>query len=321
MPYVDSTLPFSSRVEVAGDRPRFGWKRHLKDLGWRMLVPLFADQPGANLPIGAPRLLLMRQMTSERTHLIPYVQIDGRSFHLETGKPIDMRPPGEIHAGDVLLWGKTTRYIALTGAVSSLREGRWLRSAVCHCGIVTRDAEGGLRVVHLRGPDDVSPLKHMLTPEQRAAGACFLKAESLDTFFRSEDQELTCSVVLRSQDPERGLAAARKAQQLYETQVMAGGVNPWYYDSLPAPHRLLQFLGFKVAPNGRGGICSTFIDLAYDGAFESWLVPTTPLDFERSPLMRVASEMRLVRASALEPCEAARMRVAVAKASQSWARA
>lgn len=304
MPHLDTAHPLPAPLVAADPRPRRKWKRIVKDLAWRTIIPLFASQPGHRLPVATPRLLVMRHTWNGVMHTTRYVQVDGRSLDLESGLPLELRPPVTFREGDVLLWGKTTRYIALGGALTSLREGRWLRSTVCHCGIVTRNANGDLHVVHLKGPERTSPHHRLLTREQRAASACFLIAEPINRFYFSPDKEQTSSIVMRSRDPERGLAAARRAQELFETQISDAGLNPWYFDPR---YPFLERAGIYRVPKGQGGMCSTFIDKAYDWAFGGRWIPATPLDIVRSRVMEKVAETRLLKALALDPEEAARL--------------
>ena len=312
MPHLNTARPLPAPPVGAGARPRRKWKRVLKDLAWRTIIPLFASQPGHRLPPGTPRLLVMRHTWNGETRTTRYVQVDGRSVDLETGIPLALRPPVLLREGDVLLWGKTTRYIALGGALTSLREGRWLRSTVCHCGIVARNADGELHVIHLKGPERASAQNRLLSREQRAASGCFLVADPIDRFYFSPDKEQTSSIVMRSRDPERGLAAARRAQEFFETQITEAGVTPWYFDPR---YPFLERAGIYRVPKGQGGMCSTFIDKAYDWAFGVRWMPATPLDIVRSRMMEKVAETRLLKAIALEPAEAYRLR---AQATQAW---
>lgn len=255
----------------------------LKSLVSRHLVDPFVSKPGLHLPAGTTRkLLTVEERLQGRMVVDRFVQSKGaKAAHAVTGKQLDMTPvvAGGFREGDIVLRGNSAITTAQSGMMTSLSEGLrtgdWhvRKSAVSHSGIVARAESGELRVVQMVSGETPPELAKLLTPGQKRLKATFLRQDSLSDFFNLKgDKVSTASVVMRPKDPQAAAAAARRAMDYYRTQATPAGTHPWF---AKLPHSL--------APGDRGGVCSTFVDLAYGEAFANrYHIPTTPLDFVRS---------------------------------------
>jgi len=82
----------------------------------------------------------------------------------------------------------------------------------------------------------------------------------------------------------------KKAQQYFDTQLTATEKHPWYSK---LPHSL--------APDGRGGVCSTFVDLTYGEHFQyASHLPTTPFTFATSPELKQVADRSITQIEALK---------------------
>jgi hypothetical protein len=124
-----------------------------------------------------------------------------------------------------------------------------------------------------------------------------LRSDSISDFFNDTATPITQATVMRPKDAEMGAQAAAKALDYFDTQVSGTETHPWY---AKLPHSL--------APDGRGGVCSTFVDLAYDGHFKQKLhLPTTPEHFVVSPDLEMVGDRSVtdIEAAPAAPATAA----------------
>jgi hypothetical protein len=104
---------------------------------------------------------------------------------------------------------------------------------------------------------------------------------------------------MRPKDRAMAERAAQKALDYYTSQAQGKENHPWY---AKLPHSL--------SPGGRGGVCSTFVDLAFDHHFkQAWHMPTTPEHFVIAPDMTKVGEKTMtdiepVSSPAVKPARA-----------------
>lgn len=255
----------------------------LKSVLSRHLIDPFVIKPGLHLPAdAATRLLTVEEQVNGKMVVDHFVQSKGaKAANAVTGAVLDMTPvvKGGFREGDIVMRGNSPVTTAQSAMMTSLSEGLkthdWFirKSAVSHAGIVARNDAGELRVVQMIAGETPPELLQHLTPLQKKLKATFVHEDSLSDFFNLKEGHVsTRSTVMRPKDPQQAAAAARRAHELFKTQITPEGTHPWYSQ---VPHSL--------APGGRGGVCSTFVDLAYGEGFSNrYHIPTTPLDFVRS---------------------------------------
>lgn len=266
-------------------------------LSKRVLQP-FAKKPGLGLPKGATRLITVEEAAAGKKVVQEYVQKMGKdALSVKSGAKLNMMPivNGGFREGDIVLRGNSLFTTAQSGMVTTLSEGitkgNWKRhqATVSHAGIVARNAKGELRVVHMVTSQPADDIAHMLTPRQKKLKATFLREDSLHDFFNVKGTPITRAAVMRPKDPKAAYEAARRAETYFRTQVTAEGTRPWY-SKLPN----------DWAPDGRGGVCSTFVDLAFGEKFKPpYLLPTTPEHFLISPLTEKVGDKTITNVRAV----------------------
>lgn len=244
----------------------------------------FAQKPGLHLPKGTVNKdLTVAERVGGKLQVDHFVQTGKTAVNAQTGVKFDMIPvvEGGFQPGDIVMRGNSLVTTAESGLVTTVYEGlahsEWQirKSAVSHAGIVVKDASGEMRVIQMISGETPKELEHLLTSRQKKLGATFLHNDSLDAFFNSKKNPFTQATVMRPQDPAMAERAAKTALDYYHTQVTPSGTHPWYSR---LPH--------SMAPDGRGGVCSTFVDEAYGGAFNlPYHLPTTPEQFVQSTLL------------------------------------
>lgn len=271
----------------------------------KRLMTAFVDRPDLHLPtaVTTREYLVQDVRAGMRDHFVQ----NGRDLprHMKTQAALDMVPhvPGGMREGDILLSAYTVDDAAKSGLVTTLNEGltkgEWSvhKASVSHAGIVVKNDAGELRVVHFLGGTQPKELRDRLTSAQKLLdpNPKFLREDPIDRFFNLKVRGLpsTRSLVMRPKDPVAAGKAARKAKEMLATQVetTADGtlkVHPWYNGM---PHSL--------SPKGRGGACSTFVDLAFGEAFQSpFHLPTTPATFAVSDRVTMVGDRRIVAAKA-----------------------
>lgn len=244
----------------------------------------FAQKPGLHLPKGTVnKELTIESRVGGKLQVDHFVQTGKTVVNAKTGVKLDMIPvvQGGFQPGDIVMRGNSLITTAESGMITTMYEGLahgdWQirKSAVSHAGIVVKDGNGEMRVIQMISGETPKELKHLLTPKQKKLGGTFLHNDSLDTFFNSKKNPFTQATVMRPKDPAMAERAAKTALEYYRTQVTPEGVHPWFSR---LPH--------SMAPDGRGGVCSTFVDEAYNGAFNlPYHLPTTPEQFVQSTLL------------------------------------
>jgi hypothetical protein len=249
------------------------------------LVEPFVNKPGLHVAQEATKALTVSGGLAADHWTDTFVQAaTGVGKNLKTGRVLDMMPEvkGGIQAGDIVLRGWSTLATAESGwgasATESLRTGHAhiQKSAVSHVAVVVKDPAhaGELRVI--QWVDDPTPkdLEDQLTRVQKAMGATFLQNVPLHDFFNPKGAIMTDAVVMRPQDAKLADAGAKRALELFNTQVVsepgkATVLRPWYPK---IPHSL--------APDGRGGPCSGMVNVAFDDHFrQAAHIPVTPEHF------------------------------------------
>lgn len=250
----------------------------------------FVTKPGLDLPPNTlKRMMTVEEKVNGQMVVDKFLHTKGaKALSAKNGALLDMTPvvSGGFKAGDIVLRGNSVETTAQSGIITTitegLRTGDWhiQKSAVSHSGIVAKNAQGELRVIQMVSGDTPEELAKLLTPRQKKLKATFLREDSIHDFFNVEGTPITRATVMRPKDPEAAAKAARRAKELLDTQVTPQGTHPWYSKF---PHSL--------APDGRGGVCSTFVDMAFDNAFKQPMhMPTTPLHFVIDPRMSVVGD-------------------------------
>jgi hypothetical protein len=270
----------------------------------------FIDKPGMDLPKGtANRDFTVEEKRGGINTVDHFLQTGAaKPKSAQTGAVLDMTPqvPGGFKEGDIVLRGNSAFTTFESGLVTSLTEwmrtGHWEthKSAVSHSGIVVRDPETQeLRVVQMVSGATPEELAPKLTGAQKKLKATFLRNDSIADFFNDTATPITQATVMRPKDAAMGAKAAAKALEYYDTQVSGDTTHPWF---AKLPHSL--------APGGRGGVCSTFVDLAYDGHFKQKLhLPTTPEHFVVSPDLEMVGDRSVTDIEAAPATAAARSSV------------
>jgi len=265
----------------------------------------FVTKPGLDLPADtARRLMTVEEKVDGRMMVDKFLHTKGgKALSVKNGAPLDMTPvvSGGFREGDIVLRGNSVETTAQSGMVTTITEGvrtgDWhiRKSAVSHAGIIAKNAKGELRVIQMVSGETPEDLAKLLTPRQKKLKATFLRDDSIQDFFNVKGTPITRATVMRPKDPEAAARAARRAKELLDTQVTPQGTHPWYSKF---PHSL--------SPDGRGGVCSTFVDMAYGNAFKQPLhLPTTPLHFVIDPRMttvgdRVVTDIKAAGSSFVE---------------------
>lgn len=250
----------------------------------------FVTKPGLDLPPNTlRRLMTVEEKVNGKMLVDQFLHTKGVApKNLANGQLLDMTPvvSGGFREGDIVLRGNSVETTAQSGIVTTLTEGLrtgdWKihKSAVSHAGIVAKNTKGELRVIQMVSGETPEELAKLLTPRQEKFKATFLREDSIHDFFNVQGTPITRSTVMRPKDPEAALKAARRAQELLDTQVTPEGIHPWYSKF---PHSL--------SPDGRGGVCSTFVDKAYDFSFKQPMhLPTTPHHFVIDPRLEVVGD-------------------------------
>jgi hypothetical protein len=257
----------------------------LSDFFTKRLIEPFVIKPGIHIPAeaGARRLKVEEGLGAE--HFVDtFVQKKGAAALNATGKVLDMTPSvaGGFQPGDVVLRGNSVFTTAESGWATSLTESLkdhdWHihKSAVSHVGVVARDHDGQLVVVQMVSGDTPKELVDRLTPMQKKMKATFLRKDTLNDFFNIKGTPITRATVMRPKDPEVAKQAAAKALTLHDSQIQGAVTHPWYSK---LPH--------SWAPDGRGGVCSTFVNMAFDGKFtQPHHIPVTPEHFVLSDALQ-----------------------------------
>ncbi len=258
----------------------------------------FAHKPGLHIPADATKLMTVAERKAGRMRLDHFLEKAGEEpKHLITGKALDMVPQvmDGFQPGDIVLRGSSLVSTAQSGAITSLTESiksrapRLFKSPISHSGVIVRDADGALKVVHMvtGKPDDL--LARHLSRFHKFVKATFARKEGISEFFNIQGNPITRAIVMRPKSKQMADQAAAKALALWQTQVTASSVKPWY-SKIPQP----------LAPRGRGGVCSTFVNLAFDNAFKQpWPLPATPLHFMISPQMRMVADRQVTTIKAV----------------------
>ncbi|MDB5095960.1 MAG: hypothetical protein JWM80_381 [Cyanobacteria bacterium RYN_339] len=252
----------------------------------KRLVEPFVIKPGLHIPADAlAKKLRVEEGLGAEHFADQFIQKKGESaISTATGKVLDMTPhvEGGIKPGDIVLRGNSVFTTAESGWATSLTESMrthdWHihKSAVSHAGVVVRDHSGELKVVQMVSGNTPAELADRLTPHQKKMKATFLRKDSLADFFNIPGTPITKATVMRPKDGDLAKQAALKALALYDTQIQGAVTHPWYSK---LPH--------SWAPDGRGGVCSTFVNMAFEGKFDQPLhIPVTPEHFVLSPAMQ-----------------------------------
>jgi hypothetical protein len=251
----------------------------LSDFFTKRLIEPFVIKPGLHIPASA----LARELKVEEglgaEHFVDtfVLKKGGVATSTATGKVLDMMPKveGGYKPGDVVLRGNSVFTTAESGWATSLTESMrthdWHihKSAVSHVGVVVRDHSGELKVVQMVSGNTPKELVDRLTPMQKKMKATFLRKDSLHDFFNIEGTPITKATVMRPKDAKVAEQAALKALALYDSQIQGAVTHPWYSK---LPH--------SWAPDGRGGVCSTFVNMAFEGRFTPPAhIPATPEHF------------------------------------------
>lgn len=238
------------------------------------LIRTFADKPGMDLASTVQKKLVTVEEDTAAGHQVDtFVQTGNQAVNTKTGAALSMTPQvaGGVKEGDIVLRANSEGCMAESGLVETMlnffKTGKWNpeRATVSHSGIVVKDHSGAMSVVQMVSSESPKNLESKLTNFQKKIKACFLQQVPVDQFF-DDGAPTARGVVLRPKDQAAALKAARKAQNYVDTQVTATATHPWYSK---LPH--------SIAPDGRGGVCSTFVDECYDEAFHNpYHLPTTP---------------------------------------------
>lgn len=229
----------------------------------------------------------------------------GKAVSEQTGRALDMTPQveGGFQEGDIVFRGNSAFTTAESGWVATLlnffKTGHWKveTSKVSHVALIARDPghNGDLRVIQMVSGDTPKDLAPLLTPQQQKAKATFLRNDSLQDFFNNPaGRPYTDAAVVRPNDPKVASAAAKKAMADYDSQVVrdASGkvveTHPWFSRKMPG-----------LAPDHRGGVCSDFVNRAFDNAFHE-PIAVTPLSIETSAKVHLVGETSITSVEALD---------------------
>jgi hypothetical protein len=271
------------------------------------LVEPFVNKPGLHVAQDATKALTVNGGLAADHWNETFIQsAQGPGKSARTGRILDMTPEvkGGIQAGDIVLRGWTELATAEGGWAASLTESirtgypHIQKSAVSHVAVVVKDPAraGELRVIQWVDDPTAPELEAKLTRVQKAMGATFLQNVSLHEFFNPEGAIMTDAVVMRPKDANLAQSGAKRALQLYNTQVVespgkATVLRPWYPK---LPHVL--------APEGRGGPCSGFVNVAFGDHFrQSAHIPVTPEHFILAPDLKNVGETSVAKIEALAP--------------------
>jgi hypothetical protein len=267
----------------------------------KYLLEPFVKKPGLHLPAGTTaRDLTVEETVGGKPVVDHFIQSDKAApAKSKTGAVLTMTPKvdGGFKEGDIVLRGNSIVTTAQSGLVETLRgffeTGHWKlqKSEVSHSGIVVRRADGTLGVVHMVSGSPPAELAKHLSWFQKKTKTTFLREESLDAFFNIPGTPITQATVMRHGDAAVASKAAKKALDYFNTQVTDAKEQPWYSK---LPH--------SWSPNNRGGVCSTFDDLAFDERFQSrHHLPTTPHTFAISPELEMVGDRSITAIEAATP--------------------
>lgn len=268
----------------------------------RHVIRKYVDKPGLDLPKDwQARELTVDEVVDGKRIEDTFVQRRGSAPQGTDGttKPFSMIPnvPGGIKEGDIVLRGNSKLTTFESGFVTTLanflKTGKWQRvkSQVSHAGVVVRGDDGKLMVAQMVSGDTPPELAAKLTKPQKLAKATFLRLDTISDFFESKDgTPFTQSTVMRPKDQAEAQVAARRAKRYVDTQVEPDGTtHPWY---AKLPH--------TWAPGDRGGVCSTFVDLAFGEKFKLPLnIPTTPEQFVDHPDLEMVGDRTITEIEAV----------------------
>lgn len=262
------------------------------------LIHTFADKPGMDLAKDVQKKLVTVEEDTAAGHLSDqFVQTGDKAVNAKTGAALSMMPQvaGGFKEGDIVLRANSEACMAESGLVETLlnffKTGKWnpIRATVSHSGIVVKDHTGAMSVVQMVSSESPPALESKLTAFQKKIKACFLQQVPVEKFF-NDGAPTARGVVMRPADQTAAKAAAQKAQHYVDTQVTPTATHPWYSKT---PHSL--------APDGRGGVCSTFVDECYNEAFHNpYHLPTTPEHFlEDTSALTKVGDRRMTQVQAL----------------------
>lgn len=269
----------------------------------RYLIEPFVIKPGLNLPKGTTaRELKVEETVGGKPIVDRFIQSDkaAAARNPVSGATLSMVPQvkGGFKEGDIVLRGNSVYTTAQSGLVETIRgfleTGKWQleKSEVSHSGIVVKRPDGTLAVVHMVSGQPPEGTADQLSWWQKKIKTTYLREDSLEDFFNVQGTPITQSTVMRHGDRAIAEKAAAKARQYYDTQLTETDKKPWYSK---LPHSL--------SPDKRGGVCSTFVDKAFDERFESrHHLPTTPHTFAISPELEMVGDRSII---AIEPSAAA----------------
>lgn len=260
-------------------------------LASKYLLEPFVKKPGLRLPEGTTaRDLTVEETVGGKAVVDHFIQTEKTAIakNPTSGAVLNMTPKveGGFKEGDIVLRGNSVITTAQSGLVETLRgffeTGEWKlqKSEVSHSGIVVRRPDGTLGVVHMVSGSPPEDLAKHLSWWQKKIKTTYLREESLDAFFNVAGTPITQATVMRHGDFDVASKAAKKARNYLDTQVTDAKKQPWYSK---LPH--------SWSPNDRGGVCSTFVDLAFDERFQSrHHLPTTPHTFAISPELEMVGD-------------------------------
>lgn len=269
----------------------------LSDFIVRHIEEPFVSKPGLHLPAGTvDKTLTVKGGLGAAHWRETFTQhATDAAKSTRTGAVLDMIPTvkGGLQPGDLVLRGWTESATAEAGGLATLtrflRTGSWkpIKSKVSHVAVVVRDPAHANELRVIQWVDDPNPaaLDAKLSKTQKFFGATFLENVSVSEFFNVPNAPITETLVMRPKDPNLSKTAASGALKFFDTQVQTGAdgktiLRPWYPK---IPHSL--------APDGRGGVCSTFVNQALgDFLKEPLHIPVTPEHFVQSPAFQNVGE-------------------------------
>jgi hypothetical protein len=263
------------------------------------LIQPFVRKPGMNLSKSVvERALTVEETIGGKNIVDHFVQSASGEVRNAKGVALNMMPvvDGGLQEGDIVLRGSSPVCMAEGGIVGTiqkfLKEHHWVKqtSEVSHSGIVVKNADGEMRVIHMVSGSPPEGTEQYLTKLQKKFKATYLRNETPEQFFNVKGEPSTQSTVMRHPDARMAKLAAKKAQRYFDTQLTATEQHPWYSK---LPHSL--------APDGRGGVCSTFVDLMYGEHFQyASHLPTTPYTFASSPELKQVADRSITQIEALK---------------------
>lgn len=263
------------------------------------LIEPFVRKPGMNLSKNVlERAITVEESVAGKNIVDHFVQSGSGEVRNAQGVALNMMPVvhGGLKEGDIVLRGSSPVCMAEGGIIGTiqafLEKHHWIKqtSEVSHSGIVVKNAAGEMRVIHMVSGAPPEGTEQYLTKLQKKFKVTYLRNETPEQFFNVKGEPSTQSTVMRHPDARMAQRAAKKAQQYFDTQLTATEKHPWYSK---LPHSL--------APDGRGGVCSTFVDLMYGEHFQyASHLPTTPHTFATSPELKQVADRSITQIEALK---------------------